>query len=483
MTNAISIGERVPGAAAKLSLAPLKANNGSDFASGQLTASNIAVMPFSNQASVFPLSPTVIYPPANGRYPGQQAISYGFGGGGQGIHQLFSWNSNGGVSNWDSGEQIIGPFAIYVTNNSHQDTIGGGNILLIDNSTNGTTLSLRELNSTGYPGVSLEDNLGNVPMTIGYGNLSVPGPIGGNATNYQGIMFFANNTFQPEMFTDNNGFPKWGMPGSSTPNSRAGTFGNFVVFTNTARNSDPSNYVAQIDNVGNASFSGNLTVTNAINVLGSSTISSDFNSTNFTIGSANGANNIANISGGKVTANDNGGVGSSLPGLEVGNGLAISAAESFGCDGQLGIRGQTNIWIHGVNCSGFDPWNGNPGVEIMQAMTVDGGLTNNSAVGFTGNGSGLTNIPDSAILGLKVFYTNIASGATSRAVTFVTPLPTAIGTNYGVMATWLDQTPTSGDVLYVTAKTTNGFTINDTSAITVTGGEGLSWFILPNNNQ
>jgi hypothetical protein len=101
---------------------------------------------------------------------------------------------------------------------------------------------------------------------------------------------------------------------------------------------------------------------------------------------------------------------------------------------------------------------------------------------FTGNGSGLTNLSAAAItnlsitnfnIGYRAGFTNIANLGSSVTVTFRTPMPTTVGTNYIPTPSFLNETLGAANVLSCTALTTNGFVIN--IAVALTGSTGVSW--------
>ena len=74
--------------------------------------------------------------------------------------------------------------------------------------------------------------------------------------------------------------------------------------------------------------------------------------------------------------------------------------------------------------------------------------------------------------------TNIASLATSQAVTFSSFFPSTVGTNYRVGIAF-DSTLASAVSAAATSKTTNGFTI--TLSAGITGGVNVDWTALPDN--
>jgi hypothetical protein len=356
-------------AAAKLALAPLKANNGSDFASALLTSSNVATVGLSNQTTLLPNGAQPVLPAA-GAFPGQILITEGGGGGGGGIHQLFTWNSQGGSSNWDGGLEIRGPLEAYTTQSLNAGA-GAGHWLAVSNSNN--TLEIGQLNTNAYSAIGFTDQNNLEQFAFGFGESNAAGG------SYRGMIYLGDNTQAPFFLTDASGHPKWGSPGIATPSSPAGTFGTFVVLTNTATNYNATNVMFSIDQSGNVNASGNVSITNGLTTAAASTTTLNGNAsllgTTF-VGGSSGTANTGGISGGVVTANTHQGLAVG-PTVVVGpSGTGLANAESFGCDLQIGARGQTNIWIHGTGCNGFDPWNGNPGVEIMQSFQMDGPVTN-----------------------------------------------------------------------------------------------------------
>lgn len=115
--------------------------------------------------------------------------------------------------------------------------------------------------------------------------------------------------------------------------------------------------------------------------------------------------------------------------------------------------------------------------------TVQNGITTSGTI--TGNGSGLTNLPAAAItnlsitnfvIGYRAGFTNIANLASSVVVTFRTPMPASVGTNYAPQATFLNETLGAANALSCTALTANGFTINIVTGLT--GSTGVAWSAL-----
>lgn len=95
---------------------------------------------------------------------------------------------------------------------------------------------------------------------------------------------------------------------------------------------------------------------------------------------------------------------------------------------------------------------------------------------FTGNGGGLTNISASSVTNYRAGFQAIGNLATSQAVTFSTPLASAVGTNYSVSIS-SDSTLASAVGFSATSKTTNGFTINLSAGIA--GGIGVDYIATP----
>lgn len=84
-------------------------------------------------------------------------------------------------------------------------------------------------------------------------------------------------------------------------------------------------------------------------------------------------------------------------------------------------------------------------------------------------------VPSSA-LPIRAGFQAIGNLATSQAVTFTTPLASAVGTNYSVSIS-SDSTLASAVGFSATSKTTNGFTI--TLSAGVTGGIGVDYTAIP----
>lgn len=95
---------------------------------------------------------------------------------------------------------------------------------------------------------------------------------------------------------------------------------------------------------------------------------------------------------------------------------------------------------------------------------------------FSGNGGSLTNVTASTFSGYRAGFQAIGNLATSQAVTFTTPLASAVGTNYSVSIS-SDSTLASAVGFSAGSKTTNGFTI--TLSAGIAGGIGVDYTAIP----
>lgn len=280
--------------------------NGTDFASAQLTSSNIAIIGISNR-SILPIIADTSA--VTGKFPGQMLITTGNGNGGNGAHQLFTWNSFGGVSNWDGGISIPGPLVAYNNKQIILDNGGGDGHLLITSNANNNVLGIQNLHNAGYDTVDFLDDQTNVPMSFGFGNTKVytnsPG-----APAYTGVGYLAMNQSLPFFFTDASGNPKWGGAGLATKFTAADTFGDFVRFKTGTTNGDPTNVIFRVDGSGDISMNGTLSVggfthlTNNLTVEGNNVF---FNGNNINVGGGGGSINVGGLSGGLLQLNSAGG--------------------------------------------------------------------------------------------------------------------------------------------------------------------------------
>lgn len=283
--NSVSIAANTSSLNGKVAIA----NNGTDFANRLLTASNISVITISNQTEL-PAIPNISG--ITGKYPGQPLVTYGGGTGGGGIHQLYFWNTNGGVANWDGGLMVPGLLVAYASGANHRLYVTNG----ADN-----CVELRNFDRTHYSAVRWTDSVaGNEKGAMGYGNDQTP-----YYTGYNYLEDFGNQ--QGFYFADNGllrgGLWRFGATGNSAN-------GKFVWFDSSASTDAVSHVVFSIDQSGNVKAKGeagvnSLVVTNTV-VLGSGPGAAiTLAGTNITIANS-GSANLGQGSFSKLTLNGTG---------------------------------------------------------------------------------------------------------------------------------------------------------------------------------
>jgi hypothetical protein len=354
------------------------ANNASDFASALLTSSNIATLTVSNQTTLLPNGAYTV-PASNGRFPGQLAITMGAGGGGGGFHQLFIWNTNGGTSGWDTGLQVPGSFEAYSTLNLGAGA-GAGHWLAVSNSNN--SLEIAQLNTNAYSAIGFADQNNLEQFAFGFGESNAAGG------SYRGIIYLGDNTSAPFWLTDNHGYPKWGSPGLATPSSPSGTFGSFVVLTNTATNYYSTNVVFSVDQSGNVNASGNVNITNSLTTATSSTTL--LQGTAY-VGQFTGAGNPGRVSGwilathgsnsfavGPISVDTAGSSGASTTGTSTGMNNRGNTGVSLG----IGAYGEEEIILGGPFASTIG--DANDTAKFLTNVVFAGPVTANVGIGAIG---------------------------------------------------------------------------------------------------
>jgi hypothetical protein len=375
---------------------PLSANNGSDFANALLTASNIAVIGVSNQTSILPNGIQANVSAIVGKFHGQILLTDGQGGGGSGVHQVFTWNSYSGTSNWDGGLEIPGPFKAYSTQNLGAGA-GAAHWLAASNANN--VLEIGQLNTNAYTSIGFADQNNSEQLAMGYGLSNAADPA------WQDICEIAPSQNKTTVFGDTSGNPKFGMEGGTAIKwGRAGTLGDFVRYKTGTTNADPSNVVFRVDGSGDANVGGLLAVTNGANINGTQIL---LNANQVQVG-VNGTGNTDNGSFGLLSLNASGTLGG--PSI-LNRAGALFQYLNFASDGSVQLGKYNNGTLGDV----FENFLGNHNYGWIQPSLLVGG-TNAPAANYS-----------LEVAGNLLIDTNLTvSGALSLATNSTAPANTSV---------------------------------------------------------
>jgi len=319
--------------------------------------------------------------------------------------------------------------------------ITAGRVVATGNVTGSNIVAAGDIIATGNANVTANVNLTGNLNASGNANISRNLRIDGNATsNNIAIGYYANigadlgvsgnsNVTGNAIVGGNIAIAGSGTIAALTTSGNANIGANLNV-TGNSRVTGNSTVVANLNVSGNTTIGGNTTITGTLTLNSSLTVPANLTAGNVIINSqANIGTTLLVV--GNITTYSNANIGanlivlgnSSVAGNSVITGNVTALNGTFGggatIAGTLKVSGAANV---SGNLNIASNASVTQSVAVTRNITAGGNITSSSGI-FTGNGSGLTNLPGANVLGTvanATYATNAGTASTATNATYAT---------------------------------------------------------------